>query len=103
MVVRVSLLCALLLAGASASWMDGDDCVDRPMGDLPDMPIPLRSTQPASVCASLCLNSSQCVAWAYSKASCDSESTPYCYLKSTVPAQSYDPCKVDYSSRRVET
>ena len=89
----VVLLCALL-AGVGASWMDGDDCVDRPKGDLPNMPISLQSTQPASVCASFCQNNSQCAAWVYSKASCDSESTAYCSLKSTVPEQSYNPCKV---------
>lgn len=74
--------------------MDGDDGVDRPFGDLPDMPIVLNHTQPVSVCARLCLNNSQCASWAYSKAGCGDSTTPYCYLKGVIPKQSYNPCRV---------
>lgn len=75
--------------------MDGDDGVDRPFGDLPDMPIVLNHTQPVSVCARLCQNNSQCASWAYSKAGCGGDgTTPYCYLKGDIPEQSYNPCRV---------
>ena len=86
------LFLATLLTVAASSWIDGNDGVDRPGGDLADMPIFLKSTQLASVCAQLCQNNSQCVAWSYSKADC--KETPYCNLKSKVSQQTYDPCKV---------
>lgn len=95
-----SVLCFItVLSSAAASWMDGDDGVDRPFGDLPDMPIVLNHTQPVSACARLCQNNSQCASWAYSKAGCGDSTTPYCYLKGAIPDQSYNPCRVGKRNR----
>lgn len=91
----VVVLCFITgLSGAAALWMDGDDGVDRPYGDLPDMPIVLNVTQPVHACARLCQNDLQCMSWAFSKPDCGGETTPYCYLKDVIPEQSYNPCRV---------
>ena len=92
------LAVAVLAFEAGASWQDGDDGVDRPNGDLPDMPIQLNASQPASVCAQLCQKEAQCVAWAYCKADCGgSTSSSQCYLKSTLTQQTYNSCRVSHS------
>ena len=90
-----SLLCGFLLvlcAGVAAgSWLDGDDGVDRPYGDLPDMPITNMSCSAvARDCATLCAGCRQCVAWAFRKPDCSSRVTPLCYLKGTLMEQSYN-------------
>ena len=97
MYALVGSLC--LLSCVTCSWLDGDDGVDRPEGNLPDMPIFLNRTQPASTCAQLCKRNPHCLAWAYSKADCEREASPHCNLKATIPKQAYNPCRVSLTGR----
>jgi hypothetical protein len=61
----------------SSDYLDGDDGVDRPYGDLPNQPTILAAgTQPRD-CANLCLQTSACVCWAWIKGA----NPPQCYLK----------------------
>ena len=88
--IRVLLAAAALFPLAASSWLDGDDSVDRPYGDMLKAPIRLFANDPPSQCAQLCLDTSDCVAWAYCKtAKCDPK-IPLCYLKSTVTPQSWN-------------
>ena len=92
----VYILC--LLSCVTCSWLNGDDGVDRPGGNLPGMPI-LSRTQSASACAQLCERTPLCLAWAYSKADCGRETSPHCNLKATVSEQTYNPCIVSLAGR----
>ena len=88
--IRILLTAAALVALAASSWLDGDDNVDRPSGDMLKTPIRLFANDPPSQCAQLCLDTSDCVAWAYCKrARCDPE-IPLCFLKSTVTSQRWN-------------
>ena len=98
MYVDVVLYVLCLLSCVTCSWLDGDDGVDRPGGNLPEMAI-LNRTLSASACAQLCERNPLCLAWAYSKADCGGETSPHCNLKATVSEQAYNPCKVSLPRR----
>lgn len=85
---------AALLTVIDGSWIDGNDGIDRPKGDLPGMPIILDNEQSASVCAQLCASNTQCKAWSFYKSDCGH---PSCYLKDSISQQSYNPCMVKTS------
>ena len=86
-----TFLLVLCVGAAADGWLDGDDGVDRPNGDLPNMPITNMScSTAASACAALCADSSRCVAWAFRKPNCSSRVNPLCYLKGELMKQSYN-------------
>lgn len=93
---RLCTFLVVLSAGVAAgSWLDGDDGVDRPYGDLPNMPITdMSCSAVASDCAALCAGDSQCVAWAFRKPDCSAGENPLCYLKGKLMEQSYNPAVV---------
>ena len=85
-----ALVVGTIIQIAAASWLDGDDNIDRPGGDMLKFPIHLVANDPPSKCGQLCLDTPDCVAWAYCKrAKCDPK-VPLCYLKSTVTTQSWN-------------
>ena len=89
MLIR-ALAAAAIIQIVATSWLDGDDSVDRPGGDMLKAPIHLGANDPPEKCAMLCLETSDCVAWAYCKrARCDHK-VPLCYLKNTITPQSWD-------------
>lgn len=92
------LVLAIYLSPCHGDWADGNDGVDRMNGDLPNMPIPLKSGAAPKDCAQLCYTGNQCKAWAFAKPNCNgSSATPQCFLKSQVTQQSADPCRVSLS------
>ena len=70
--------------------------IDRPGNDLPGFPVTLPSAD-YSLCAALCANHSDCVAWAYALPGCDQYSTPQCWLKSADGGQTENSCRVSAS------
>lgn len=92
-VCHILVIC-LLAALASADWMDGDDGIDRRNGDLPNMPINLKSGAAPRDCAQLCVASAECKGWAFCKENCSGSTTPQCFLKAQLQPQSYDSCRV---------
>ena len=93
-IIRLCFLFAVSLKVTESVWEDGDSGVDRPNGDLPNMPIALDASDPPSKCALLCHNADKCEAWAYCVPNCGGQRGPVCYLKSSVTVQSLNPCRV---------
>lgn len=92
--VFAGIISLCLFGSCSADWLDGDVGVDRPNGDLPNMPIPFNSTEKASDCAKMCVAKDECVAWAYCIPNCGGSQTASCYLKQNVTSQTANPCRV---------
>ena len=93
--MALGLICLLFLsASVGADWLDGDQDVDRPYGDLAGMPVSLAANAAPRECALRCQANSSCVAWAYCSAASVGAPTPVCYLKETVEPQKYSPGKV---------
>ena len=90
----VLLFLSVCIAVCKADWQDGNDGVDRLGGDLPNMPISLKTGSAPKDCAQLCYSSSQCKAWAFCKPNCGGSTGPQCYLKVNVTQQSLNPCRV---------
>ena len=88
------LFLSIFIAVCKADWQDGNDGVDRMNGDLPNMPISLKTGSAPKDCAQLCYSSSQCKAWSYCKPNCNGSTAPQCYLKASVTQQSANPCRV---------
>lgn len=91
-IVTVTVLC--LIGSSRADWLDGDVGVDRPNGDLPNMPIPFKSNQNASDCAKMCMGNVECMAWAYCIPNCGGSEAASCYLKQNLTTQAANPCRV---------
>ena len=98
-----ALLLAICLSSCSADWADGNDGIDRMNGDLPNMPIQMKTGAAPKDCAQLCYASGQCKAWAYAKPSCNgsTSTTPQCSLKDQVTQQSVNPCRVRHTTDRL--
>jgi len=94
--VIASGIILFLSACINADWLDGDIGVDRRNGDLPNMPIPFNSSQTPADCAKMCINNTDCLAWAYCIPNCGGHKQPSCYLKGNVTTQSSNPCRVSY-------
>lgn len=92
-------LLALLCVLVAGKWQDGNDGVDRSGGDLPESPYTLNTTAVPEDCASMCWVREQCVAWSYGKPACDNihQIVPLCWLKSNVPPQSLNKCRVRHT------
>ena len=88
----LALLLVNVLHVARGSWLDGNAGVDRPGGDMEDMPVFLESAQD---CGRLCWNNSRCAAWSFGAAGCRGTVFSSCSLKARVTKQSYNPCTVD--------
>ena len=91
------LYLSVFTAVCKADWQDGNDGVDRTNGDLPNMPISLKSGSAPKDCAQMCYSSSQCKAWVFTKPNCSGSTGPQCSLKATVTQQSSNTCRVCYS------
>lgn len=105
-------ICAtmLLWLGACSTGMAterlGHVGVDRPGGDLPNMPVSMPSFQAAPEdCAKLCLANTACSAWVFESAgTCRSSplvvqdsgqpAAAKCWLKATLTSQRAHPCRV---------
>jgi len=98
-IVTASLITLFLASCIRADWLDGDIGVDRPNGDLPNMPIPFEAKQTAADCAKICMNKTDCLAWAYCTPNCGRDKQPSCYLKGNVTTQTPNPCRVRPLSR----
>ena len=81
---------------ALGSWQDGDDGVDRPLGDLAGMPIVLDTHAKPSDCAALCSSYkfTGCKGWVFFKGECGGEEEPSCRLKATLNKQKNNSCAV---------
>lgn len=95
--VLVVVLALSYVAVCSADWQDGNEGVDRMNGDLPDMPIQLKTGATSKDCAQFCYSSAQCKAWVFCKPNCGGSTAPQCYLKAEVTQQSANPCRVSLS------
>ena len=95
--MKLLVVLSACIAFCNADWQDGNDGVDRLGGDLPNMPISLKSGPAPKDCAQLCYSSSQCKAWVFSKPNCSASPGPQCFLKATVTQQSVNPCRVGYA------
>lgn len=102
MMALFSVVCYLLLVTGivQCGWDDGNVGVDRPGGDFPGMPVPLNTSDDhVHACAQLCQKTTGCVAWAFNQPFCSSSNStqpPECYLKSSVPSQKLDLCRVSH-------
>ena len=95
MKLLVLFFLSVCIAISKSAWEDGNDGVDRTDGDLPNMPISMKTGSAPKDCAQLCYSSSQCKAWVYCKPNCSGSSTgPQCYLKGSVTQQSANKCRV---------
>ena len=95
MKLLVPLFLSVCIAISKSAWEDGNDGVDRTDGDLPNMPILMKTGSAPKDCAQLCYSSSQCKAWVYHKPNCNGSSTdPQCCLKGSVTQQSANICRV---------
>lgn len=92
--IILAIVSLYFTGSCSADWLDGDAGVDRPNGDLPNMPISFNSTQNASDCAKMCLANANCVAWAYCVPNCGGSGAASCYLKQNLMPQTANPCRV---------
>lgn len=92
--VAVTIISLFFIGSCGADWLDGDVGVDRPNGDLPNMPILFNSTQNAFDCAKMCLANVDCVAWAYCVPNCGGGEAASCYLKQNMTSQAANPCRV---------
>ena len=92
--VILAIVSLHFIGSCSADWLDGDVGVDRPNGDLPNMPISFNSTQKATDCAKMCMANSKCVAWAYCVPNCGGSKAASCYLKQNLMPQTANPCRV---------
>lgn len=92
--VIIAIISLYFIGCCNADWLDGDVGVDRPYGDLPNMPIAFNSTQNASDCAKMCMSKTDCVAWAYCIPNCGGSEAASCYLKQKVMSQTANPCRV---------
>ena len=92
------LLLLTLALLAKADWLDGNDGVDRPNGDLPGMPVALKNGSAPRDCAAMCRDSAECEAWAFLKQNCGGNTDrPQCFLKAAVTNQVKKTCLVSSS------
>ena len=92
--ISLALLALSVPRRASGDWLDGNDGVDRPNGDLPGMPVALKNGSAPRDCASLCSQSAECKAWAFVKQNCGGSAQPQCFLKALIPPQAKLDCRV---------
>lgn len=81
------------------AWQDGDDGVDRPLGDLAGMPIVLATNAEPKDCAALCSSYkfAGCKGWVFFKRDCGGEMKPSCHLKTVLNKQKNNSCAVSRS------
>ena len=84
-----------------ADWQDGDDGVDRPLGDLSPRPIELNFEATPADCAALCTSYkfSGCKGWVFFKRDCGGQIKPTCRLKDTLNNQTNNSCAVSTISK----
>ena len=90
------LLLFLFVPPTLGDWQDGDDGVDRPLGDLTERPVILNFEATPSDCAALCASYklSGCEGWVFFKKECGGQLKPTCRLKATLNGQTNNSCAV---------
>lgn len=80
------------------AWQDGDDGVDRPLGDLLFRPIVLDTNAGPKDCAALCTSYKfgGCKGWVFFKRDCGGEMKPSCRLKAVLNKQKSNSCAVSH-------